>query len=258
MRAKWEEIKSIRVELCSCSRLLPRCSWRRRWRSPRTRSTRPRRRPFGEAQEQNGSFAGGPQLQRGEPPERYADGDGRFAQFDRLRRSTGEGGGARADVRLPQGMGRGQQQLRYGSPECDDIGARRGRRVCRGRRRGAEGSEVGRRQTHVPGVRPRGRLVEGDGTRFAVHRLVRRARIWRSGFRRRRWLPRWLRRRWVARRLVCSSWRRVGGGRGRRLGCRLRRVQRLQSYLRGLSLSALLLRSNSVRNAEVILQHIYA
>ena len=93
---------------------------------------------------------------------------------------------------------------------CDDIGAQRGRRLGRRRRRGLEGAEVGRRQTDFRGVCPRRRSVEGDGPRFALHRLVRGARLWRSGLRRRCRLPR----RRLAWRLVRSSRRRSCRGRG--------------------------------------------
>ena len=58
------------------------------------------------------------------------------------------------------------------------------------------------------GDRARGKPVEGDWTRVPVHRLVRRARLWRPGIRRRR-----LRRR-MAWRLVRSSQLRRGGGSG--------------------------------------------
>jgi hypothetical protein len=66
------------------------------------------------------------------------------------------------------------------------------------------------RQIDFRSVSPRRRPVEGDRARFALYRLVRGQRVWRSGFR--RW---WLPRRRMARRLVWSScwdWR---GGRCR-------------------------------------------
>ena len=127
------------------------CCARLDWRSPRTRSPRPRKRPSARTPRKmvpslavlnsgGAKLEGGKLTMSGIAPNSIV-----FA--DRPVRAAGHV----LTVRFHQAVGRGQRQFRQGPSQCDDIGDEQRRIGDRGRRCGSEDPEARRRQSDVRG-----------------------------------------------------------------------------------------------------------